>query len=79
MIETLGIKTFSLSQETAIALCIFLNCYYFVSITIFLGFLGPWLRKKIGTDKTLRLWEYYVTLAWLGQTTGFWVSSPSRE
>ena len=44
-----------------------------MSITLFFWYLGPWLRHKVGTAKTLRVWEYYVTCAWLGQTIAFWV------
>ena len=31
------------------------------------------MREKVGTAKTLRFWEYFVSLAWQIQTIGFWV------
>ena len=66
-------RKFSIDQETAYAVCIILNFNYFVSITLFFWYLGPWLRTKVGTANTLRVWEYYVSCAWLGQTIAFWV------
>ena len=79
MIGTLGLRKFFIEQETAYALCIVLNFNYFVSITLFFWYLGPWLRNKIGTARTLRVWEYYVSCAWLGQTIAFWVGEGRGE
>ena len=78
MIGTLGLRKFFIEQETAYALCIILNFNYFVSISLFFWYLGPWLRTKVGTAKTLRVWEYYVSCAWLGQTIAFWVGRGER-
>ena len=79
VIGTLGLRKFFIEQETAYALCILLNFNYFVSITLFFWYLGPWLRNRVGTANTLRVWEYYVSCAWLGQTIAFWVGRAERR
>ena len=35
--------------------------------------LGKYLRQHIGVAKTLRFWEFYISIAWQGQTIAFWV------
>jgi len=64
---------FQLDNTTAYAICIVGNLYYFTSITIFFEIIGPILRTRIGTAKTLKFWEFYVSLGWQGQTLAFWV------
>ena len=64
---------FHLDNTTAFTISIVGNLYYFVSITLFFTVIGPILRKRIGVAKTLRFWEFYVSLGWQGQTLAFWV------
>ena len=56
----------------AFSICAFGLFYYILSISFFFKCLGPWMREKVGTAKTLRFWEYFVSLAWQIQTIGFW-------
>jgi len=64
---------FRMENTPAFALCAFGLFYYILSISFFFKCLGPWMRQKIGTAKTLRFWEYFVSFAWQLQTIGFWV------
>ena len=64
---------FRMSHAPAFAICAFGLFYYILSISFFFKCLGPWMREKFGTAKTLRFWEYFVSFAWQVQTIGFWV------
>ena len=64
---------FKMNHTLAFSICAFGLFYYILAISFFFKCLGPWMRGKVGTDKTLRFWEYFVSLAWQIQTLGFWV------
>ena len=78
VIDTLGSSgilqegIFKMSHTLAFSICAFGLFYYILSISFFFKCLGPWMREKVGTAKTLRFWEYFVSLAWQIQTIGFW-------
>ena len=73
LLDTFGVGVFTITPVTAYILCVAGNLYYFISISVFFKYIGPFLRKKIGVAKTLRVWEFYVSVAWQGQTLAFWV------
>lgn len=64
---------FRVSHAWAFSICAFGLFYYILAISFFFKYLGPWMRVRWGTAKTLRFWEYFVSLAWQIQTMGFWV------
>merc|ERR1712110_411588 len=72
VLDTLGVVSFSLDNVTAFIICVAGNLYYFTSISVFFRHVGPWLRRRWGVANTLRFWEFYVSLAWQGQTIAFW-------
>ena len=74
VLDTIGVVSLSLDNGTAFVICLLGNLYYFTSISVFFRHIGPWLRRRWGVANTLRLWEFYVSLAWQGQTIAFWVS-----
>ena len=73
VLDTLGVVSLSLDNVTAFIICLLGNLYYFTSISVFFRHIGPWLRRRWGVANTLRFWEFYVSLAWQGQTLAFWV------
>eukprot|EP00092_Neocalanus_flemingeri_P095620 GFUD01121657.1.p1 GENE.GFUD01121657.1~~GFUD01121657.1.p1 ORF type:complete len:337 (+),score=53.32 GFUD01121657.1:142-1152(+) len=79
VIDTLGSNgilqegIFRMDHAPAFAICAFGLFYYILSISFFFKYMGPWMREKFGTAKTLKFWEYFVSLAWQIQTIGFWV------
>jgi len=64
---------FRVSNVWAFSFCAFGLFYYILSISFFFKCMGPWMRCRWGTAKTLRFWEYFVSVAWQIQTLGFWV------
>merc|ERR1711971_1343998 len=70
--DSLGLVYFSLTSSSAYIACIFGLFYYILSISFYFLHLAPWLRKRLGTATTLKIWEYYVSVAWQVQTLGFW-------
>ena len=64
---------FRVSNVWAYSFCTFGLFYYILSISFFFKCLGPWMRRRWGTAKALRFWEYFVSVSWQIQTLGFWV------
>ena len=66
VLNTLGVfgDSLQLSLSTALYICGFGLFYYILSITFFFLWLGPRLRDWWGKDKTLRFWEFYVSVGW---------------
>ena len=73
VLDTLSVVSLSLDNVTAFIICLLGNLYYFTSISVFFKHIGPWMRGRWGVANTLRFWEFYVSLAWQGQTLAFWV------
>ena len=62
-----------LENNTAYAICLVGLLYYPLSMTFFVKYLGPRMRKRYGKATTLKVWEYYISLTWQIQTIGFTV------
>jgi len=74
VIHSLGyMEMISISNTTAISICLFCLFYYIISISWFFLSLGPKMRVKWGKANTLRFWEFFVSLGWQVQTIGFWL------
>jgi len=72
VLNSLGVVSISVSPGTAYSVCVFGLFYYILSISLYFLVLAPYMRRRWGTALTLRVWEYYVSVAWQVQTLGFW-------